>query len=186
MAEYTIECDIYHSNISYCGNAHSERTIELSDEEVKTLVSLIRDKQSTDFNKLGLKENYPDLYKKLDEAYRQLYYEAGKIDCLKEGHYLGIFEYDSKELKQYCIESCGYKYVASDTDFDENDDEEILQPKHFEEWLDDYIDSLPYDELCDFFHDHLNADVDSFDPGCLYWVQIPKEIIKMAELPDSN
>lgn len=149
MAEYTIECDIYHSNFSYCGNAHSERTIELSDRKVKTLVNLIRDKQSTDFNKLGLKENYPDLYKKLDEAYRQLYYETGKIDCLKEGHYLGIFEYDSKEL-------------------------------------DDYIDSLPYDELCDFFHNHLNADVDSFNSECLYSVQIPKEIIKMAELPDSD
>ena len=169
MAEYIIECDIC-LGFSHCGAVETsgKGTIELSDEEVKTLVGLIREKQSTNPDELGLAESHPDLYEKLDAVYCELYYQTEEMYWLKEGR--SYYEYDFDELKQYCIENCGY-------DEDEND---------FGCWLDNYIDSLPYDKLCDFFYNHLNADVDMDASEHEYEVHIPKEIIEMAKQPDTD
>ena len=170
MAKYTIECDIC-LGFTHCGaeETSGKGTIELSDEEVKTLVDLIRKKKSTDPGKLRLKKSHPDLYKKLDEAYYELYYQTEEIHWLKEGFSYG-YDYDYDELEQYCIENCGY---------DEEEDD-------FSSWLNDYIDSLPYDELCDFCYNHLNAGVDMDASDHEYEVHIPKEIIEMAKQPDTD
>ena len=110
MAKYTIECDIC-LGFFHCGAVETNGygKIELSDEEVKTLVDLIREKQSTNPDELGLEKGHPDLYEKLDEAYCELYYQTEEIYWLKNGFYNGYYEYDYDELKKYCIESCGYE-----------------------------------------------------------------------------
>ena len=169
MAEYTIECDIC-LGLTHWGAVETsgKGTIELSDEEVNTLVDLVRKKQSTNPDELGLEESHPDLYEKLDDAYSELYYQTEETYWLKEG--IGHYEYDLDELQEYCAENCGYN--------EEEDD--------FDSWLDDYIDSLPYDELCDFFYNHLNADVDMDASDVKYEVHIPKEIIEMAKEPDTD
>ena len=62
--------------------------------------------------------------------------------------------------------------------------EDCNEYNHFSKWLDNYINSLPYDELCDFCYNHLNADVDMEASDHDYEVHIPKEIIEMAKEPD--
>jgi hypothetical protein len=55
MAEYKIECEQF-LGFSHSGSVTTsgESTIELSDEEVATLVQLIREKGTTDVGELGL------------------------------------------------------------------------------------------------------------------------------------
>ena len=73
MAEYIIECEqclgISHDGAVY---ADGEGTVELSDEEVTTLVQLIRLKGTTDVGELDLETTHPDLYAKLDKAYHDM------------------------------------------------------------------------------------------------------------------
>lgn len=196
MAKYTIECDIC-LGFTHCGaeETNGKGTIELSDEEVKTLVDLIRKKKSTDPGKLRLKKSHPDLYKKLDEAYYDLYYQAEETYWLKKGYYNGDHEYDSDKLQEYCTKNCGYEYHKPDKYYIKENGEvdlELLvkyvedcnEYKHFSKWLGNYIDSLPYNELCDFCYNHLNAEVNMDDLD--YEVHIPKEIIEMAKQPDTD
>lgn len=68
MAKYRIECEqclgISHSGAVY---TDGEGTIELTDEEVATLIQLIRQKKTTSVSKLNLKTSHPELYAKLNQ-----------------------------------------------------------------------------------------------------------------------
>ena len=103
MAKYTIECEQF-LGFSHCGPITTTRrgTIELTDEEVATLVQLIREKNTTDVGKLGLKDTHPDLYGKLDDAYGNLARHAEYMHWLWDGYENGYYEYDEKELMHYC------------------------------------------------------------------------------------
>jgi hypothetical protein len=59
MAEYKIECEQF-LGFSHSGSVTTsgESTIELSDEEVATLVQLIREKGTTDVGELGLETSH--------------------------------------------------------------------------------------------------------------------------------
>ena len=62
--------------------------VELTDEEVRQLIDLIRDNNGeTDVEKLGLKEKFPDLYEKLDDAYSDV-----AIDALWRFHVIDGYE----------------------------------------------------------------------------------------------
>jgi hypothetical protein len=68
MAKYRIECEqclgISHSGAVY---TDGEGTVELTDEEVATLIQLIRQKKTTSVSKLNLKTSHPELYAKLNQ-----------------------------------------------------------------------------------------------------------------------
>lgn len=87
MAEYTIECEqclgISHDGAVY---ADGEGTVELSDEEVTTLVQLIHQKGTTDVGELDLETTHPDLYAKLDKAYHDMAQHAETMHWLWEGY----------------------------------------------------------------------------------------------------
>ena len=99
MALYSIESEqclgmSHHGAVTVDG----ESAVELSDEEVDILVKLIKEKGSTDIGDLDLEDLYPDIYKKLDEAYYQMAYDAEEMHWLWEGYYNGYYEYDDDEL----------------------------------------------------------------------------------------
>ena len=87
MALYSIENDTC-LGISHSGavNVESEGYVELSDEEVVKIVELIRKEGTTDIEELRLEELYPDIYKKLRDAYYDMAYNEAKklIELLEE------------------------------------------------------------------------------------------------------
>ena len=186
MAEYKIE----NSNcLGYsCGGSgvyvDSEGFVELTDDEVAKIVDLIREAGSTDIEEIGLKEKYPDIYDTLDDAYRHMAYDAEELHWLWEGYESGYFEYDKEELIAYCEENCGFKFDYNEEDYivDGEFDEDSLEDDKenaFDNWVDDYLQTLTDQEVKSFFYDHMNADLnlDHVD----YEVAIPEEIIDMAE-----
>lgn len=50
-------------------SAEGVGTVELADEEVQTLIQLIREKGTTDVEQLGIKEIHPEIYEKLRKAF---------------------------------------------------------------------------------------------------------------------
>ena len=194
MAKFSIECT-QSLGMSHHGEviAEGESTVDLTDEEVKTLVKLIREKDTTDVDELELEENYPDLYEKLQDAYRAMAYRAEETHWLWEGYNNSYFEYDTNELMDYCEEELGFTfefkpeeelddYELEDYNEDPESFEDVIYDakcEAFYEWLDEYVHSLSDDEACSFFVEHMNADL-SLD-NVSYEVGIPAAIIEMAE-----
>lgn len=186
MAFYRIENEL-DLGMSHSGAVviDGESTVELTDEDVEILVNLIREKHSINVRKLGINAMYPELYEKLDDAYRQLAYDTEATHWLWHGYYNGYYRYDSYDLKCYCKANCGFHFEYDESDFVDDDDifdDELFEnaeDKAFEDWLDDYVHSLSDKEARDFFYSHMNAelDLDYVD----YTVEIPEEIIKMAK-----
>ena len=188
MALYSIENDTC-LGISHSGavNVESEGYVELSDDEVAKIVDLIRQKGTTDVERLELEMKYPDIYEKLREAYHDMAYSAEELHWLWEGYKSGYFEYDSDELMAYCEEHCGFKFKYDEADYtdDWEFDEDMLEydkAEAFNDWLDDYVAGLNDDEVKDFFYNHMNAGLEL--ENVEYSVEIPEAIIKLAEKKD--
>ena len=195
MAKFSIECT-QSLGMSHHGEviAEGESTVDLTDEEVKTLVELIREKDTTDVEELELEENYPDLYEKLREAYYDMAYRAEEIQCLRDGLKNHCVEYDADELMEYCKEHCGYKFEYDEADFyyepiedlEEGEEPEVdedalmeAESDDFESWLRNYVDSLSDNEAYAFICNHMEADL--WIDNVSYEVGIPAAIIEMAK-----
>ena len=112
MALYSIESEQC-LGMAHFGGAvvvNGESAVELSDEEVNILVQLIKEKDSTDVDELDIATSHPDLYEKLDDAYRQMAYDAEELHWLWEGYHNGYFEYDTDKLMNYCEKELGFKF----------------------------------------------------------------------------
>ena len=189
MAEYKIECEQF-LGFSHSGSVTTsgESTIELSDEEVTTLVQLIREKGTTDVGELGLETSHPELYAKLDEAYHDMARHAEYMHWLWEGFDNGYYEYDEEELMDYCERECGFNFEFIEEDYlDENgeideESKEYAKSAAFHDWLDDYVRSLSDDDAAEFMRDHMDAEIDVDDVE--YTVNIPEDIIKKAKEQD--
>lgn len=172
-----------------------ESTVELTDDEVNTLVQLIREKHTADVNELKLRDSHPALYEKLFDAYYQMAYDAEEEHWLWVGFSNGYFDYSIDEVKAYCKEHCGYVFErdeedsCDDDEYDEEDscdddeyDEDMyedMENEHFASWLEDYVYGLPWPEARKFFYDQLNADLDLNDID--FTVEIPAGIIALAQ-----
>ena len=186
MAQYSIECEQF-LGISHSGSVtvDGESTVDLTDEEVDVLVSLIREKSTTDVDELGIEESHPDLYEKLRQAYYQMAYDAEESHWLWEGYENGYFEYDTDELMEYCKQNCGFEFEYDKDDYLDEDgelDEDSLadaESEAFTDWLDDYIYGLDDEEARNFMYNHMNADLDL--DGVDYKVEIPAAIIEKAK-----
>ena len=194
MALYSIESEQC-LGMSHSGavTVNGESAVELSDEEVDILVKLIKENDTADVEELDLKNLYPAIYDKLDEAYHDMAYNAEEMHWLWEGYYGGYFEYDTGELMDYCEKECGFFFEFKPEEyFDEDDleyykenpesyEDEIEEVKSeaFAEWLDDYVSGLDDDQARDFFYNHMHAglDMDNVD----YTIEIPQAIINKAQ-----
>ena len=185
MAKYNIECEqclgFSHSGAVY---AYGEGSVELTDEEVTTLVQLIRQKKTTSISKLKLKKTHPDLYAKLDKAYHDMAQHAETMHWLWKGYENGYYEYDEGELMDYCEQELGFTFEYDEDDNDdedEMDDEEMYYAKleAFSPWLDDYLHSLSDSEVLTFMNEHMDACIEDEEIE-KYTVAIPEEIIRKA------
>ena len=141
--------------------------VELSDEEVQTLIDLMNECGTYDVSELGLEESHPDLFNKLDEACDSLAWNTAVREALAEAHY-----YD--ELDAYCERLCNYCEINCDYDESLGD---------FNRWFDDYISSMTCNALRNLYSD---ANIDIWDEVLSYEgiekpeydVLIPQSIVK--------
>jgi hypothetical protein len=195
MALYSIESEQCLGMAHFGGavTVNGESAVELSDEEVNILVQLIKEKGTTDVDELDIATSHPALYEKLDNAYREMAYDAEELHWLWEGYNNGYFEYDDEKLMNYCECELDFKfeydekdyYLDDPEDLDEGeepdiDEDRIEEDKHeaFSEWLNDYVNGLSDKEAKSFFYEHMNADLDM--DNVEYSVEIPPAIIQKA------
>ena len=190
MAKFKIETEVFFG-ISHCGalTENAEGFVELTEQDVNTLVELIKEHQTADVEELELEKRYPEIYNKLYDAYREISYPVYELHWLWFGFYEpDCDEYDNEELKEYCRQNCGFEFVYDEKDYmdDEGEINEDLLMEHendaFDEWLIKYLEGLEPDEAIEFFYDHMNADLDGEMNGTEFEVQIPREIVDMANL----
>ena len=168
-----------------------EGQVELTETEVQQLVDLIRSHDgSSDVEELKLKETYPELYAKLDDACRDAAHHAEWIHWVIEGYECSYYEVDTEDAISKCEERYGYshefdkdKFLEENPDYDEDDiDEDVIADEAseaFENWVEEYRETLTPDEEASFL-----ADVFELDPDLSlvdYEVVIPEEIVRMAE-----
>lgn len=188
MAKFDFDC-VCNLGFSHCGSvdAYGNGSIELSVDEVTLLVDLIREMESTDVEELQLKEKYPDIYKKLDDAFRDAAREATINHWYMQGFYDGVYEYDIDELMDYCSENHDFVFEYDEEDYMDEDgeiDEDRIwddQSEAFEEWLEIFLEGLDNSSRRKFLEEHLNAEVDLSDLELDYKVEIPDAIIGIAD-----
>lgn len=186
MAEFNFSCTIY-LGFSHCGEvtAEGKGTIELSDEEVAALVVLMREKGSTDVNELNLEEVYPEIYEKLDDAFRDAAWTATLDHWYTTGFYEGVYEYDVDVLMEYCEYNCNFVFEYDESDYldddGEVDEDAVWDAKYdaFMEWLEPYIENLNPEERIAFLQEHMNAEVELSEDELDYEVDIPEDIKNM-------
>ena len=177
--------------------AYGDGDVDLTDEEVKQLVDLIREKGGvTDVEELGLEERYPEIYEKLDQACGDIARSAEYNHWVIAGFENGWYEVDYDEAISKCEEKYGFKFVFNlekfledYPDYDEEDvkgvediDEDDLsdvKTDAFFEWVEEYRGTLDEDAEVSFLSDvfGLEPEVDDVD----YEVEIPVDIVKMAK-----
>ena len=141
MATFKFKTQVYLQYDWGCVDAQGE--IELNDDEIDTIIGLIRkDRTTMDYRKLKLAEADPQLYEKIDKAYHEVAYEAEGHSILKDGreYPLNGFEFDVVELILYCRDNCGYHKGSSG--------DRILHSDvcDFNIWLERYVDNMKFDD----------------------------------------
>ena len=188
MSTFNFQCEIS-LGWSHCGEVTTagNGSVELTDEEVKTLVNLIRESGTTDVNQLQLSQKYPEIYGKLNNAYYAAAKRADALHWMWDGYNNGYYEYDEEEVMAYCEDHCGYAYepegweLPDELDLEEDEEQQETKLQHFREWLDDYLRMLPDEEAFDFFVNHLEAEVDMSDFTSDFEVCIPDAILQLAQ-----
>ena len=164
--------------------------VELSDEEVATLVRLMQEKKSSDVEQLNLEESEPEIYGKLHEVCYELCENAAYDYALLESYWAawtgadggGTTDYDMDDIKYYCEEHCGFSYDGDEAD----DDYEEKKEDAFYKWLDRYLHTAPDKDVLTFFQDNIEILIEEYEflePGSVYFKVfdvIPQSIIDMA------
>ena len=191
------------STTAYLGFAYSgdvtedgEGFVILSDEDVRQLVTLIRENDGeTDVEALDIENKMPDLYELLkkacyDAAWKAAYYHA-VIEAYEEGDYEVTDEVLESWERDY-----GYEYWEDDEEDEEDNDEEensdtdyyygeepeSPEAQQFRDWLDSEVEGMNDLEKAQFLSKVLDSDLvntDGISPD--FTVTIPKEIIEMAK-----
>lgn len=163
-----------------------ESVLELTDEQLKILVDLIKENDGeTDIEKLELEEKYPEIYEAFHDAFLQPVAFDGSVQWAVDVYMDGYFDGPSDEEIIAVMESEGifsFEYEEDDYLDEEGElDEERLIEDKCEAWR-AFFEELSYEkkyELLDrFFGDQIYK-YDTLElTGNMY---IPGEIIEMAE-----
>lgn len=160
--------------------------VDLTDEEVRQLIELIRDNNGeTDIEELELEEKYPDLYEKLDGAYRDVAVDALWRYLVIDGFENGYYE-EPDDAIETAEQNYGFKFEYDENDFipegeTEMDEDEFndARSEAFYEWVDEYRKNLDEADEAMFLDEvfDIAPELDNYD----YEIEIPEEIIEMAK-----
>lgn len=187
MPVFEIESEIC-LGFSHFGGVYNDccGEVELFDEETEQLVKLMRDNDSSDMEDLELEDKFPEIFNKLDKAYREAAYKAEEEHWLDEGYqHMECHQYDDADMIEYLQEKGAWDFEYDEEEFTGEDgqlDEDALTDAQneylHEEALDNYLTGLHGEERYDFLRNKVGIDVDV--QGCDYKVEIPQEIINLA------
>ena len=153
--------------------ATGDGSVMLKDEQVRQLVSLIRENGGeTGGDGEGDPEGFQDREAAGEACYRHWLIYGFENGFLEEPD--GLME---------TLEEAGlFKYKpASSGDEEEKEDDEDAKNDAFNEWLGSYFDSLSEDEQVKFVETYYDDLEDTNDIGVYdYTVEIPREIVDMA------
>ena len=160
-----------------------EGVLQLEDEQVNRLVTLIRENNGeTDMEALGLEAKCPDVYEALEEAYSDAVGVASYRYWLINGFVCGYYEEPDNLMPS--LEAAGlFHYEPDPADLEGLDEDEIKWAKEdaFHEWLDSYFDSLSEDDQVLFLEKYYEDVVTDAGPGCYsYELEIPRGIIDLV------
>lgn len=167
MAKY----EIYYKNVLYgCGGCEEsiegQGEVELTDDDVQAIADLLQKYNGNADNALAdVKTSRPDIYSKLDEAYKAVAYEAEEHFWLLRGYEDRAYDRDFNELMEYCKKNCGFEC---------NTDDEDEEMDEFSLWLTDYIFALSPSECKKFANEQLFLEPELSDVE--YEVVIPEDI----------
>lgn len=187
MPRFDIELQIC-LGFSHCGVVYNTGygEVELTEQEVEQLVNLMKEEDSRDIEELDLENKFPEIFKKLDEAYHSLAYDAEEEHWLEEGYYhTECHDYEDGDMIAFLKKKDAWDFEYDEEEFKDEDgkmDEEALfdaECDYLHEYaLDHYLGSLHGEERLDFLREQVGISVEVF--GCDYEVEIPEEIVKMA------
>ena len=179
MAKFKFQTKVY---LSYdWGSVDTQGEIELNDDEIDTIIGLMRkDRTTMDYRELKLEEADPQLYEKIDKAYHEVAYEAEGHSILMGGreYPLDGFEFDVVELILYCRDNCGYHKCSKG--------DKILHSDvcDFNIWLDRYVENLKFDDALEFLEEHTYLGINIEDKdiiGADYSCNLPEKLIKIEK-----
>ena len=181
---------------SGCGEyVDAEGSFTLEDEDVNALVQLIRDHNGeTDIEALDLENALPNVYETIREAYRDAVAEATMNFWILNGYLNGAFE-ENDGIMDALEEEGLFKFepdldaIRENLGLDEDDeisDDDIEEAKEqaFEEWKDEYFDSLSEDDQISFIESYYCVDVDNSTDDYEITLEIPQEIVELAPKED--
>lgn len=177
--------------------AYGKGCVELTDEEVQQLVDLIRDHDgSDDVEVLGLEGSYPELYKKLDDASREIAYDAEYEHWILEGYKNEYYDVDLDEVMDMCAREYDFHFECDPRDFVDEVEEakkeygtqiewtvedaaHAAKIKAFYQWVADRFEKLGRKAGVHFLAEtfQLAPDLSDFH----YHVVIPEDIVAMAK-----
>ena len=199
MGKYHFEGELF-LGYSCCGSVAEkyEGDVELTDQEVNELVSLIVEEGTSDVEELDLEERLPEIYEKLEDAHRDAAREVEYVHWLYYGFDHDCYEVDMDELMRYCEEHNLYTFDPTSQmmegeeppTLDELSDPEScwydLQREDFERWLPEYVYNLDRDKAVKFMIEQLHIDTDMDGDFGEIEVTIPDEIIGLAEVQEDE
>ena len=170
-------------------------SFSLEEEDVHALVKLIRDKGGkTDIVELDLIGSLPNIYETIHEAYRDAVAEATTNHMILEGYRNGYFEENDGVIESLEEEGL-FKFdpdleaLREDLGLDEDDeisDEDIEDAKEeaFEEWKDEYFNSLSEEDQVFFIERYYIVNTDNSTDDYDINLEIPQEIVDLATKED--
>lgn len=179
MATFGIDIEVC-LGMSHYGGVYEKGTgtIELTDEDVVFLIGLLRCNPGiTDYKELGLEKENPELFKKINEAYRHLAYKTEITHWVTEGLKHDEWDFDVVEAMEYCEEHCGFDpYYSGDIRCS------YLKLKEFYDWFEDNVPELDYDDLSYIYFDLMDGEMDHNEDemGDAYTCKLPQKLVKMA------
>ena len=189
MKEFDFSVEVCLGYHCYGGGEYTEGegSIQLEDEQVDRLVSLIRSSGGvTDIDELDLEHKCPDIYEALEEAAGKAAREASYRHWLIQGYEGGYFEEPDGLME--ALEAAGlFKYEPQesedgDEEFYDEEDEEDAKDEAFCEWLDTYFESLTEKEQAEFIETYYPNE--ALDCGSDFYEMsfgIPQGIIDLAK-----
>ena len=170
MAEYEIKFNREDGWSYGNGNIPIESAfVELSDEEVQTLVDLMKQQNTYDASALGIEKTHPDIFEKLKEACDSIAFDIVLAEALRDAHYYDEEDLFLEKLHKYCKKNFGYTKKSGD----------------FRRWLYLRASSMSCNQLRNMYDD---AGIDIWDDVLNfegieqyeYKVTIPQQIVAMV------
>lgn len=132
-------------------NLYGNCEVDLTDEEVRQLVDLIKENDGeTDVEVLGLEFEYPDIYETLAEAYRDEASESRFTEMVIEGFENGYLGKPKDDLMIFCEDDLGFVFEYKEEDYRDANTGELYEELLAEDkidyfwntWLKEYFNSL--------------------------------------------